>query len=108
MDLRGLDLSLPPRTRGLTHAVFLQTSASITLLWPRGLGANAPRLCSGTRSAGRAPTGAAARPWSAHGNSTLQTYVSAVAVELRRLLGAIRFPYDAAESKDQESSESSE
>jgi hypothetical protein len=90
MDLRGLGLSLLPWTRSLTHAVFLQTSASITLLWPRRLGANAACLCCRTRSAGRAPSGAATRLWSVHLNSTLQTFVLAFTAKSWRLLGAYR------------------
>jgi hypothetical protein len=90
MDLRGLGLSLLPWTRSLTHAVFLQTSASITLLWPRRLGANAACLCCRTRSAGRAPSGAATPLWSVHLNPTLQTFVSAFTAKLWQLLGAYR------------------
>lgn len=90
MDLRGLGLSLLPWTRSLTHAVFLQTSASITLLWPRRLGANAACLCCRTRSAGRTPSGAATRLWSVHLNSTLQTFVLAFTAKSWRLLGAYR------------------
>ncbi|KAH8689327.1 hypothetical protein BGW36DRAFT_70138 [Talaromyces proteolyticus] len=91
MDLRGLGLSLLPWTRSLTHAVFLQTSASITLLWPQRLGANAACLCCRTRSAGRAPSGAATRLWSVHLNSTVQTFVLAFTAKSWRLLGAYRF-----------------
>jgi hypothetical protein len=90
MDLRRLGLSLLPWTRHLTHAVFLQTSASITLLWPRRLGANAACLCCRTRSAGRAPSGAATPLWSVHLSSTLQTLVSAFTLRSLRLLGAYR------------------
>jgi hypothetical protein len=90
MDLRAINLSLLPWTRSLTHAVFLQTSASITLLWPRRLGTNAACLCCRTRSAGRAPSGAATPLWSVHLNSTLQTFVSIFTAKLWRLLGAYR------------------
>jgi hypothetical protein len=89
MDLRGLGLSLLPWTSSLTHAFSLQTSASITL-WPRRLGANAACLCCRTRSAGRAPSCAAARLWSVHLNSTLQTFVLVLTARSRRLLGAYR------------------
>lgn len=90
MDLRALRLSLLPWTRSLTHAVFLQTSASITLLRPRRLGANAPCLCCRTRSAGRAPSGAATRLWSIHLSSNLQTVVLAFTTNSWRLLGELR------------------
>jgi hypothetical protein len=89
-DLRRLRLSLLPWTRSLTHAVFFQASASITLLWLRRLGANAACLCCRTRSAGRAPSGAATRLWSVHLNSTLQTFVLAFTAKSCRLLGAYR------------------
>jgi hypothetical protein len=91
MDLRWFSLSLLPWTRSLAHAVFLQTSASITWLWwPRRLGANAACLCCGTRGAGRAPSGAATRLWSIHLNWTLKTFVLAFTAESWPLLGAYR------------------
>jgi hypothetical protein len=87
MDLLRLGLSFLPWTSSLTHAFFLQTSASITL-WPRRLGANAACFCCRTRSAGRAPSCAATRLWSVHLNSTLQTFVLAFTARSWRLLGA--------------------
>jgi hypothetical protein len=87
--LRGLRLSLLPRTRHLTHAVFLQTSASITLLCGR-LSANAACLCCRTRRAGRAPSGTSTCLWPIHLKSTLQVFVGAFTAESWRLLGAYR------------------
>jgi hypothetical protein len=104
VDLRGLGLSLLPWTRSLTHAVFLQASASITLLLPRRLGANAACLCCRTRSAGRAPSGTATRLWSVHLNSTLLSANNRLGLfcEIVAASGRIPLSHDAhaAESKD--------
>jgi hypothetical protein len=91
MDSRGLGLSLLPRTRNLTHALLLQTSASITLLWFRRLGANAACLCCRTRCTGCAPSGAATPLRYFHVNPRLRKIVLALVANSWRLLRASRF-----------------
>jgi hypothetical protein len=88
MNLRGLGLSFLPWTRSLIYAVFLQTSASITLVCPRRLRANAACLCCRTQGACSTPSGTAIPLWFVHIKSPLYTFDSAFNAVSLRLLGA--------------------